>query len=953
MLLACKQSQQKQALEQPPGFYLTPQVVPLNLQGGYKINPITGDSVKPLLTRKGDTIVTGKPIPLDSQVVWLDSMPPPKTIPVQGKPQVIRINTHIRKAGKPELVIPAKDLLIPPKDTNFVLTNHKGDTIPTGVPIPVQKRVVPAKQVKPVVTSPLRLKNDATHHFEYLSITNNTSLDNLLMDEQGNLWTGASSKVRKYNGSSTQFLTNTEWIEEPIARANSTDRGGNIWFITNTSIIKYNGRNFTYFFPVKKVYHNPLAKVSIGLNNDIWISSFNKGVVRFDGTSVCHYTIKQGLASNNIYSVYNDSRGNTWFGTSKGISKYDGHSFTNYELNKKSNILITAIVEDYNGNIWFGTSKGICKFDGKYFIWYTEKQGVTSKFITSLSVDQNNNLWISNRKGINKFNGVNFENFTTKEGLTSNFISSAIGDSMGNLWLGAGDKIIKYNPQSFIHYNSDHKSMAINTICEGNQGNILIGGFEGFSQITDTTITFYNRENGLPIKYSFVNALTADQHNTMWFAISGKGLVKFDGEKMTHFTTQQGLISNNITSLIGDKAGNLWITTWDGISKFDGKSFTNYSTTLSRDFVTGAALDKQRHFWASIRFGGVVKITDKSLTHYSMKEGLPSNNLQLLKADKDPKVIWLSHEDGLISFNDTLFHHYATQGPFLSMNKDQRGNYWLSNNNTVYSFIKHKTQSNNYKMLSFDESDGLKKRYGRAQLINQNQKLWLGHFKGFTTLDLNKFTVPSAKPKARLERIEIDGRFLDFHHLADSTKQRLQARYDSAARFFNYPVNLSLPYDQNQLTFHFSAIEWRAPHKIRYSYRLKGLTNKWSEPSASTVADYRILPLPYGDYTFQVCAVGQAQEWGEVFEYHFTIRPPWWYTWWAKAFYALIVLMTIGAYIRWRTAGLRKRQKLLEQALIGPLIAGYRLLEQIGEGGFGLIYKATQLNTGQTVAIKV
>ena len=120
---------------------------------------------------------------------------------------------------------------------------------------------------------------------------------------------------------------------------------------------------------------------------------------------------------------------------------------------------------------------------------------------------------------------------------------------------------------------------------------------------------------------------------------------------------------------------------------------------------------------------------------------------------------------------------------------------------------------------------------------------------------------------------------------------------------------MELPHSQNHLSFHFTAIDWAAPHKIKYSYLMEGLDNHWSSPEPENKVDYR--NLPHGTYTLRVKAIGSAQIWSEPFEYRFTILPPWWHSWWAYTLYFLFLSMGLFSFIRWRTATQRKK---LEEA---------------------------------------
>ena len=102
---------------------------------------------------------------------------------------------------------------------------------------------------------------------------------------------------------------------------------------------------------------------------------------------------------------------------------------------------------------------------------------------------------------------------------------------------------------------------------------------------------------------------------------------------------------------------------------------------------------------------------------------------------------------------------------------------------------------------------------------------------------------------------------------------------------------MDLPHYLNDLTFHFSAIDWKSPHKIKYSYYLEGLENDWKEPTIETVVNYQ--NLWHGTYTLKIKTMGEAQIWSEPFTYTFSVQRPWWLSWWAYLGYSL-VLVAIG-----------------------------------------------------------
>jgi two-component sensor histidine kinase len=162
-----------------------------------------------------------------------------------------------------------------------------------------------------------------------------------------------------------------------------------------------------------------------------------------------------------------------------------------------------------------------------------------------------------------------------------------------------------------------------------------------------------------------------------------------------------------------------------------------------------------------------------------------------------------------------------------------------------------------------------------------------------------------------LRQLYINEALPDYRNPSDSNIQKI--KFDSVQAFENYPINPKIPSGQNHLGFQFSAIDWSAATKINYSFRLLGLDNKWSAPSAKTMAEYR--NLPHGKFVFQICAIGIGGKWSQPFEYTFTINPPWWHTWWFRSLMLAAFVSAIFAYIKYRTRSLLKRQQFLQSTV--------------------------------------
>lgn len=362
-----------------------------------------------------------------------------------------------------------------------------------------------------------------------------------------------------------------------------------------------------------------------------------------------------------------------------------------------------------------------------------------------------------------------------------------------------------------------------------------------------------------------------DSHGNLWFGTGSGGVSMYDGEIFTHFTEKEGLSSSIVRTILEDSQGNLWFgTRGGGVSKYDGESFMHFTTRegLSGNTILSILEDSKGNLWFGTGGSGVCRYNGETFRYYTENEGL-SNNIVYSILEDSNNNIWLSTEKGL--------------------------NCLVPGSDVIHTY----SQQDGLKGIDF---------YINSVFLDSKNRIWWGSSKSLTMLDMNNFHCPAVPPTVQLNRIEIDEQYADYRHLTDDARKEMN--FNGVAKFYNYPLNLELPHSNNHLTFHFSAIDWYAPHSIKYSYRMEGLNDQWSLPASEAKADYR--SMPYGTYTFKIHAIGGAQKWSEPFEYTFTINPPWWHTWWARVGYGIATLLILLGLGRWRTAKLKQQHKELE-----------------------------------------
>ena len=299
------------------------------------------------------------------------------------------------------------------------------------------------------------------------------------------------------------------------------------------------------------------------------------------------HTNLNGMVSDFVRTMYQDKKGNYWFGTNRdGIIRYDGEVLEKMTIEQKQKwVSVREIVEDKVGNIWFGTSSGLVKYDGEKFTTYSTDLGLQNEEIWGLTVDTKGLIWVGTIGGVSLFDGKKFIPFSlpdkkvekSQHMLSDKLVFKIMEDKNGTMWIVTdGNGIFKYTKGEFTHLTKKNGLTDNNAadIIEDNQGNVWIGTFYGgVSKFDGNTYTNFTKDGiieGIET-YNFYK----DSQGNIWFSAENHGVYRYDGATFTQFTTKNGLTTNVVQSILEDNKGQLWFGTWQGISIYDGQKIMN------------------------------------------------------------------------------------------------------------------------------------------------------------------------------------------------------------------------------------------------------------------------------------------------------------------------------------------------------------------------------------------
>jgi len=429
-----------------------------------------------------------------------------------------------------------------------------------------------------------------------------------------------------------------------------------------------------------------------------------------------HLTVDDGLSSNTVLSLLQDSRGFLWIGTYDGLNKYDGYKFIVYRNNPAdplsiSDNMIGALCEDKQGNIWVGCGwgGGLNKFDynserfTRYLPDARNPNSISSDRIRSIACDNFGDLWIGTEGGglehLNVEKGI-FTHYKhnpdDSNSITSNSINCVLVDRNNNVWAGSSiaglNRFVK-EQNHFVSFktSTDPESIGDNKIfslSQDSSGFIWIGTEDAGLNMFDPYRSKFKRfihDSGNPNSLSdnYIWSVCAATDGSIWVGTYNGGLNVLDASK-TSFNNLRKNINNPksisddlVYTIYEDRSGIMWFGSWSGgLNKYDSKKekFITYSynpndpNSLSGSGVYAIHKDIFDELWVGTENGGLTRINEKSnkFTWYQHNSDDPSsissNMIYSIREDMDGNL-WIGTGDaGICRFdrNTNKFQHFKS-----------------------------------------------------------------------------------------------------------------------------------------------------------------------------------------------------------------------------------------------------------------------------------------------------
>lgn len=775
----------------------------------------------------------------------------------------------------------------------------------------------------------------------------NSAITSIYMDQYDYAWFGSWDGLNRYDGSTIKvykpeaFESGT--ISNNIVRSMLEDKAGNLWIVTHKGINRYNRDTDSFRSYLSDLTNIPVLENSmracLGPDSSLWVSVLGQGINRYDQKSDSFVPVRieeipenwlkgvsgMGSANGLIYLLGNDAKLICMLNNKTVFSKqlipadqlrlhyffilnstyylalsFDDGSVLIYSLSdieqqphrlKPSDFPVTSLSVNLNNTaLWIGTdlgdifkltltgSKFICTSQASSFPLISKAQ----RKILTITETKQDILWIgTDGDGIFKFltRPKPFYSVPSgspdKGGLSNSIVRSIYEDADGTLYAGTrggGLNIIRANqPTKVLNTAKGLSNNAVLSLNKDKSGNLWVGiDGEGIDMLEAKTGKIFHFpqdfENKTELKFNFVYSICVDSYGSLWLGTSGHGVINLTVSKsksgkyrldqyrqISHNSTDKksSINSNVVYSIVEETPNILWFgTRGSGVYRYNsltGNVEQHFSTTtpkerLSNDDVISLFMSDREELWVGTS-GGVNKISLQvkpyTITRYTQREGLPNNTIHAILQDAN-NIFWLSTNNGLVMLDP---------------------------------------KKNTFK--NFDTNDGLQNNEftdGASYQSRNSEKLLFGGINGLDIIYPTKLDTVSNFPRLTITEFQIHNVIVTPRDSSEVLKKHIDLAKE-----------ISLNYDQNFISFHFTTLNYWNKQRTEYAYFLEHFDKAWNYIGQQSVVN--LTNIPPGKYTLHINYTNENGTWNSApKKIAITVRPPFWKTTWAYGIYILLLI---------------------------------------------------------------
>ncbi len=807
-------------------------------------------------------------------------------------------------------------------------------------------------------------ENLAETHFSHLDVDNGLPhgvATALAQDKEGFLWVGTQGGLARWDGyrfRSFQADAQQEHaLPDDLVQVLHVDPRGVLWIGSmNGGLSRYDAKREQFSTIGASSLSNPsvYALIDDG-KGGLWIGT-QGGLnhLAADGTTVRRWLHDpqdaRSLPDNHVSSLLRGKDGQLWLGTARGLVRKEGEHFHLQALNSDLNAQpdVRALWQALDGRIWIGARQGAYLFDpatGKVenLAALLPQSALAKAMIVSILPVGRDEIWLASANlGIFAISTHKLSvrhithDASTPSSLADNAVQAMFQDHSGLLWLASLRGLSRHDPrhQGILNLvgNSNRAEQIgdrdVWSVLAAKDGKIWLGlGSNGVDILQPQRGVIKSlRPNsamaGTSLPQNQVLSLAEVGQQMLIGTNRGLYLHQQDSEQVTLMPLPPRKPTGSIKTLLAQD-DKIWLGSSDGVWIIPRNSATNaaisanspayladFSAQLSDQRITSFLLDSQKRLWIGTWNGvNIVEPSsgklEKIMADISRADGLAHGFITSMLCDKAGRI-WLGTSGGGVQLwrgknakGQPQFQHFdVSHGlPNSIVNQllqDAHGNIWISTDGGLARI----SQANGEKFLvqAWRQADGV--RFGtywaNSGAVSKDGEILFGAAGGLTVLQPERIAHWDFQPRLVVTDVRVGG------------KTTVSSAYNGTSS------RIVVPAHSNSLAVEFAALDFSAPEKNHYAYRLEGYDRNWIEVEANRrIAAYT--NLPPGDYQLHLRGTNRnGMAAANELLIAVTILPDWYQTWWFRLLLIGSGALAVLALVQVRTKYLRLQKQALE-----------------------------------------
>jgi ligand-binding sensor domain-containing protein len=467
------------------------------------------------------------------------------------------------------------------------------------------------------------------------------SIQSLRSARDGSLWIGTRAGLARLQDGNLEAFTTRDGLSTGAVSSIVEDQHGVMWIGTygyeSGGLSRFENGRFTRPSPSEARSVRAVSDIQSDHRGRFWIVGYD-GLILWDPRTM---TSEHRTASAEILSIAEGTDGSLWLASPIGLLRYSQQQ-TKVKplLPAGAAVIARRVLVDRDGGLWIGTlGQGLFHLSAGKIERITRADGLSSDRVRALFEDREGNIWVGTQNGIDRFREYKIAHWSTREGLPGDNVVAIQEEPEGNLCAGietVGIYCLSNGPTRRLPNSS------IFAMFRDHEGKLDIATAGGIVSLSPSGISV------LTNRVKLVYSITEDRDHRLWLGDINQGLFSLQKGNLTQVAKDR-FAGKPISFLLEDKENRLWIALNPGVlTVYENRAFRTFSSDdgLPSDHVVSVVEDDSGTIWVATD-GGLSRYDNRRFVTLTTRNGLPCGSIQDVIED-DLGFLWLRTSCGLV-----------------------------------------------------------------------------------------------------------------------------------------------------------------------------------------------------------------------------------------------------------------------------------------------------------------